>query len=431
MNPKRLAFTATLFIGLLSIAHAQGPIDTAFEKFWNAKSPADAESQVAAIVKTRVSFDEALRRLKAGRTYRPAEAGVKMVRRDQGGVEYWYAVNVPAGYNPARKYQVRFQLHGGIGARVDNRPRGTGEIGNLAGAEQFYVLPYGSARSPWWGEEQVKNLTAIVDDLKRTYNIDENRVVVAGVSDGGSGLYYLAMREMTQFASFLPLNGFMMVLANNDIDDRQNFPNNLRNRPLFIINGGEDPLYPTSAVEPYIRHLANNGVKVSYHPQPEAGHNTAWWPEMKNTFEKFVADNPRAAHPDTLTWETGNTVHNRIHWLIIDKAGAQPGEMKDMRDPNLMSGFERLFRRLKTPSRVDLTRKGNTVEAQTREVSEFTLLLSPDQFDFNQPLRVVANGREVFNGRVQKSVETLLKWAAKDNDRTMLYAAELKIVLGK
>jgi cephalosporin-C deacetylase-like acetyl esterase len=38
--------------------------------------------------------------------------------------------------------------------------------------------------------------------IKRTYNVDENRVVVAGVSDGGTGAYYVAMRDTTPYASF-------------------------------------------------------------------------------------------------------------------------------------------------------------------------------------------------------------------------------------
>ena len=33
------------------------------------------------------------------------------------GVEHNYAVTVPAGYDPAKRYQVRFQLHGGVGGR--------------------------------------------------------------------------------------------------------------------------------------------------------------------------------------------------------------------------------------------------------------------------------------------------------------------------
>lgn len=116
-------------------------------------------------------------------------------------------------YDPERRYQIRFQLHGGVGRRTSNQPRGTGEIGNLAGAEQIYVLPIFWADSPWWSDDQVANFCEIVDQLKRTYNVDENRVVVAGVSDGGTGAFYIAMRETTPFASFRPLNGFIMVLA--------------------------------------------------------------------------------------------------------------------------------------------------------------------------------------------------------------------------
>ena len=51
------------------------------------------------------------------------------------------------------------------------------------------MIPYAWNDEPWWSDDQVLNLHAIVDDLKRRYNIDENRVVVAGVSDGGTGAY--------------------------------------------------------------------------------------------------------------------------------------------------------------------------------------------------------------------------------------------------
>ena len=68
-----------------------------------------------------------------------------------------------------------------------------------------------------------------------------------------------------------------------------------------------------------------------------------------------------------------------------------------------------------------------TVEATTRLVSEFTLLISPDAFDLGQPITVVVNGRVSFDGRVEPSLATLMKWAARDNDRTMLFAAELRI----
>jgi pimeloyl-ACP methyl ester carboxylesterase len=433
------------FIAILLgfLVQAQAPstrIDTAFQKFWSAASPDEAERFADDVLKSGVTFDEAYRRLKAGRSYTEQKPGiVKLSNKTKDGVEHFYALNVPANYDPAKHYQVRFQLHGGVGGRANNQPRGTGES-PLQGAEQIYVVPYAWNDAPWWSEDQVLNLAAITDSMKRTYNVDENHVVVAGVSDGGTGAYYVGMRDTTPYASFLPLNGFIMVLANDSIDDDQMFPNNLRNKPLFVVNGGKDPLYPISHVEPFVKHLMG-GVSIEYHPQPDAGHNTAWWPEMKDPFEKFVADHPRDPHPDKLTWETANLQHNRAHWLVIDQLGAAHDDAQAMTDLNIMRDVNAapndkdavfpLFNRDKRPGRVDLIRTGNTIQATTRDVSSFTLLLSPDKFDFSHPIKVVANGRTVFDGRVENNLKTLMKWATRDNDRTMLYGAELKIKVAR
>ena len=166
-------------------------------------------------------------------------------------------------------------------------------------------------------------MTTIVDSLKRTYNIDENRVAVSGVSDGATGLYYLAMRETTAFASFLPLNGFIMVLSNPDTGiNVQLSPNNIRNKPWYAVNGGRDRLYPISAVEPYLMHLKKAGVTIDYHPQPLGEHNTAWWPDVKESYERFVTEHPREPSPARLTWEASDLVHNLAHWLVISKLGS-------------------------------------------------------------------------------------------------------------
>lgn len=421
-----------LFAGVLTLPAAQSSterVDAAFQKFWSADSPEQATRLADEVVKSGVSFDDALARLRAGRRYDPQESGVvKLMNRTRDGVEHYFAVNVPDGYDPAKKYQVRFQLHGGVDGRTDNQPRGSGAIGQLAGAEQIYVLPYSWRDAPWWSDDQVLNFDAIVDQLKRKYNVDENRVVVAGVSDGGTGAYYIAMRETTPFASFLPLNGFIMVLASDSIDDAQNYPANLRNKPFFVVNGGRDRLYPTSVVEPFTRHLMSNGIIIDYHPQPEGEHNTAWWPQVKDVFEKFVAEHPRNPHPETLSWTAAvNAGHNRAHWLVIDEWGKRIGEAVTLPDPNRVPVVGPLFGNLEPSGRVDLLRKGNTVEASTNGVASFTLLLSPDRFDFTQPVTVIVNGRKTFEGKVERNLKTLLKWAAVDNDRTMLYGAELKI----
>ena len=362
---------------------------------------------------------------------------------------------------------------------------------------------------------QLANLNAILDAVKRTYNVDENRVVMSGVSDGGTGAYYVAMRDTTPFASFLPLNGFMMILANPSLGLREElFPQNLLNKPFFVVNGGRDPLYPTSAVEPYVRHLQKGGVKVEYHPQPNAVHNTAWWPEVRSAFETFVRNHPRDPQPITLTWEAEADVGNRAHWLVIDTLGARradrplpdlnefaagaepnfgvrangmritsvmagsnadkiglkpddwvlsingrslpaaldlleflsiynpgdqltfgvsrdnkPLELSGVFSPETMTRVIPLFPHRRPSGRVDLVREGNTVRATTRGVAAFTLLASPDAFDFAAPVTVIADGRTVYTGRLDRSVATLMKWAAIDNDRTMLYGAEIHVRL--
>jgi hypothetical protein len=415
-------------------------VDEAFQKFFAARSPQDAAKPAQEIVRSGVSFADALARLKAGRTYAgQAKRGLVRLQRRSIAGDFIYDVDVPAAYDPARAYPVRVQLHGGVMMRESSESRGRGGrgggSGTLEGAEQIYVRPTAWRDAPWWSRAQVENVDAILDSVKRLYNVDENRIVLAGVSDGASGLYYFAMRDTTPFASFLPLNGSLMVLANDRLGiDAELFPTNLLNKPFFIVNGGQDPLYPIRGVQPYIDHLRDSGVVVEYHPRVEAGHNTAWWPEMKETFESFVRSHPREPLPAKITWEaTDRDMPSRAHWLVIDKVrGAAGSDERLSPDLNVFSGpglnhGRDLFARARPSGRVDLIRQGNTVAMKTRGVAELTLLLSPDAFDLSQPIVVTVNGRTLAEQRVEPSLETLVKWAARDNDRTMLFAAELHL----
>jgi hypothetical protein len=42
-------------------------------------------------------------------------------------------------------------------------------------------------------------------------------------------------------------------------------------------------------------------------------------------------------------------------------------------------------------------------------------------------VHVAVNGESVYDAKVETDVATLMKWAARDQDRTMLYGAELHI----
>jgi hypothetical protein len=516
---RLVAAVAVLLAAVTLAAQPPGAAAEALRRFINAANAREAESLIEPLVASGVSVDAALAALKAGRTYATdVPRGTVAATHGGGalGALYYFTLDVPQTYDPSRKYPVRVQLHGGVGRIERSGPVPGGGNARLQGAEQIYVMPSAWRDAPWWSGAQVANLLVILDRVKRTYNVDENRVTLAGVSDGGTGAYYMAMRETTPFASFLPFIGFIGVLKNELAQEEGDvFPNNLLNKPLFIVNGGRDPQYPTSMVSPFIEHLEKSGVPLVYRPRPEAAHDTSWWPALRDEIEAFAASRPRQPLPDRLTWESG-TVPSAAHWLVIDRlAAAAPGAppMPDVNrrvaaaaadfgirasgtrinrvagesnaaqiglragdtiaalnnqpltpgtdvaealrgfpagrplifsvrrggdtvritgryNPTVIPGDAELMLPPSQPSgRVDVVRAGNRVDVTTRGVGGFRLLLSPDQFDFAQPVTVVVDGRQRFSGVVQKDLRTLLTHAAQDNDRTMLFAAELRVAL--
>ena len=73
---------------------------------------------------------------------------------------------------------------------------------------------------------------------------------------------FYAMKLTTPFSAFLPLNGNMRVLATPSTRaNGQMYAGNMVNKPLFIVNGGRDPLYPVAAVAPHVEMIAAAGAR--------------------------------------------------------------------------------------------------------------------------------------------------------------------------
>ncbi len=496
-------------------------LDGAIADFWEARTDDEVSAASADILATNATIEEVWPRLRAGRTYdRSAPTGrLLLSRTNRDGLEHEYVVLIPDNYDPANRYPVRVYLHGGV-----SRPkRENGEFwrneARITRNDAVVVIPSGWSESLWWQDSQIENLSGILHDLKRTYNLDENKVFLLGISDGATGAYYQGFKATTPWAAFLPLNGHPVVLANPATDsDGDIHVTNLRNKPLFVINGDEDPLYPTSSVRPFLSLFDAAGVLIDFRAQPNAGHDTSGWEEEAPAMDAFMAEWSRRPLPPRLSWETETTDrYNRAHWLVIDELGAVEGEpsleshntivdptqlnlginMLGVMDSGLklieiggdsiasaaglqsddnligiegefnpsvedltqaLQGFapgqqipilvqrggEELELALVYPEqaapqsreafpqsgpsgRVELQQQRNQVTVSTRGVTRFTLLLSPDQFDFTQPVTVVTNGVTVFDDIVEPDVEALLRWAAIDRDRTAMYGAELSI----
>lgn len=521
------AAIALLAAGVIAAAPAplaaNETLDAAFARLWDAGSDAQAAGAVEAILTAGADAGEVRARLRAGRPYAPQPGGRQALSRRNGdGREHPYILHVPADYHPATPLPLRVYLHGGV-----MRPLPTGDDwwrgeDRWVRDDAIVVAPASWDGSLWWQRSQIENFAGLLTDLKRRYNIDENRVHMLGVSDGATGAYYHAFKAATPWAGFLAFIGHPAVLGHprSEVDGELHVVN-LRGKPLFIVNGARDQLYPAALIEPYVQLFADAGVRVEFRPQAEAGHDLSWWDAEAGRVESFIAATARHPLPDTLAWETESTREfNRFHWLVIDElgtvrgealleehnqvsvpgpraplgfdavaelpdgaglrlaqvgsdslaeqAGLAPGDVildmggvpvrsveaaravilevqagqqlpltveRDgaplqltLRFPATQPGGSRIaFPRRQTSGRVELRRTANTVEASTRGVRRFTLLVSADQFDLSQPIRVVVNGTEAHDAVVAPDAATLLRWATVDWDRSLLVDAEIAV----
>jgi dienelactone hydrolase len=438
---NRLLAAGPLTVCLACVVGAQtlpssAKLDVAMRAFWDAEGEGDAANAAKQIVASGAGFEEIRARLRTGRPYARQQTGrIELPSRDHG-LALDNIVEVPADYDPARAWPLRVSLHGGVGREAPgpNDPPARPLANRIQSAGEIVLHPRAWAQSQWWHWGQVENISRLVARVKRDYNVDESRIYITGISDGGSGVYFFAMRHATPWSACLPLNGHPLVIANPDTGaDGQLYVGNLVNCPLHIVNGGKDPLYPAASVEPLVAMFKRAGVSHEFKVYPEAGHDVSWWPQERAGYEAYLAAHPRQAHPPRISWETERTDrYNRFRWLVIDRLGKRPSDvpLPGVNTYQPIPSMERqLFAHDKPSGRVDVVRAGNAIEVKTRGVQAFTLLLSPDAIDFTKPVRVTVNGKVAHDAIVKPDAATMLTWAARDRDRTMLYAAQLQILV--
>jgi predicted esterase len=386
--------------------------EAAVTEFWRADSAVARAALVDEILESQTSVEELLALFQAGPMYdADVPTGEQLRQRiNAEGTEYPYMLYVPEDYDPNQSYPLEFVLHGGVG-----RPRTDAEESfwqrsyeRVAQPGRIIVIPFAWAEAYWWQDSQSENIPAILNELKATYNVDENRVTMTGISDGGTGAYFFAFKQPTQWAAFLPYIGHPGVLRSKQSGGGYRlYFENLMNKPLYIVNGENDRLYPAESLRSFIQILQDVDVPHTWTVIEEGGHNTSWLPDYQAVIEQFKADNPRDPLPANIQWVADRTDrYNRNHWIEI----------------NEMTEADR-------PSLLQVTRTGNQFEVDARGVNRFTLLLSPNAVDFELPLRVVVNGESKFDGMVEQSEETLLDYATQDLDRTMLFTAKLNVSL--
>ncbi len=403
--------------------------------FWLGSGTAPQSASVR-LRRSDASFDGLYGALKATPMFSADVPTGRLDRSRSGldGLEYPYTVLIPDDYDPGTSYPVLVYLHGGVNREARTGGTWWSDYDRIADPDRIVIVPAAWRDATWWQASQSENLMAILREVGRVYHIDTDRVHLIGISDGGTGAYFQAFRSQTSWASFLPFIGHPAVLSSPRLQvDGQMHVANLRNRPFLIVNSGQDRLYPTASVDPFIEMFRENGVEVVYRPQPNAGHDLTWLPAESARIDSFIVATKRDALPDVLEWETEDVGQGRFAWVEIEELGHVDGESSltrrnSMRFPGVRE-TRPAFPDREPSGRAEVARDGNHVVIRTSGVRRLRLLISPEEFDLASPIRVDVNGASRFEGLVGASPDVLLDRAAADRDRSMLFAAEIEIDL--
>jgi len=428
------AFFLTIFIFCVIVSNislAQIRLEQLVQKYWLASSTIERQKAAKEIVRASPVFSELYQLLSVGKRYPVQSTGI--VKVPQGGkyLPPHAVVIIPADYQPDLSYPVQVYLHGAV---TNNDPfflyRYTLDTldASLLQTKSILIFPSGWSLAPWWCHAQADNIHRLLSWVKENYNINENQVRLRGVSDGGIGCYYLANADQTPWSVITPFIGSLRAL--NQLSDRQIYLSNFINSSMFIVNTNQDEIFDITWEQPYINKLLSINSKTSFVQVDSSRHSLLWYPALKDSIERFNQLHDRNPFPDALIWQTEDVVkYGRYKYIRIDKLGSlsKNNNANDENQVQMLGTFVQAFSRETPSGLLKVTKSNNVVTVETQGVLQYTILVSPDHFDLTSPVKIITNGKKSFEGIVHPDVETLLKWNLKDNDRKMLFAAEIKV----
>ncbi len=167
-----------------------------------------------------------------------------------------------------QKYQLLFFLHG--------RGESNGPLSLVAkwGPPKFaargdslpYVLvsPQCPRTDNWSSETQQKQLTELLDDVVKRYNIDEGKIYLTGLSMGGYGSWTMAAKHPKRFAAVAP------VCGGGDPANAET----LKDIPIWVFHGDRDRAVPfQKSVDMVDAIRAAGGTKIRFTSLEYIGHN--------------------------------------------------------------------------------------------------------------------------------------------------------------
>lgn len=165
---------------------------------------------------------------------------------------------------PSGALPVLVFLHGSAG----NFKTYTWVWSRLAEQEGMVIIAPSFGFGNWRYAESIDVVSRALADAATQVEIDPNRVYLAGLSNGGLGVSYLALAQPERFRGLI----FLSPVMRETIIDDSAFLEKWRGRPVLVVTGAEDERIPLGYVQQRVDVLQAGGVKVTEHIYPGQDH---------------------------------------------------------------------------------------------------------------------------------------------------------------
>jgi phospholipase/carboxylesterase len=195
-----------------------------------------------------------------------ADVGVMHVG-GPAGTRGAFSLYVPETYEPSRAMPLVAALHGGSG----NGGAFLWSWLREARTRGFIVLAPTAAGSTWSLMEppvDAANITRMLDEIGGRWNVDRSRMLLTGMSDGGTYTYVWGLAAGCPFTHLAPIAAafhpmLMMTLADAD---------RVRGLPVHIVHGALDWMFSARTAQVAEKTLAQAGADVVYRELADLSH---------------------------------------------------------------------------------------------------------------------------------------------------------------
>jgi len=188
-----------------------------------------------------------------------------------------YAIAVPEGYDGTRPVPLVLALHFGWGeALPSNYSAVFLEIlvePALRDLGAIIVAPLCPARS-WSQPASERAVLALLEHVRATYRIDDDRTLVTGFSLGGMGTWYWASNHPELFTAAVPMASVPMIAQVDESGSETvrryveaggiDWPDGLIEMPMYVMHSVDDELIPIAPVQRATAELRELGANVEF-----------------------------------------------------------------------------------------------------------------------------------------------------------------------